>query len=147
MYHFFFLVIVFFCEAKQTICLNMIVRNESPVIQRCLDSVIPLIDYWVIVDTGSTDDTKKIIKRHLKNIPGELHTRKWKNFGENRTETFTLAKGKGDYILLIDADDTLIANKEFSFPKLDQDLYTMWRGSEGFSYLHPQLIREDLPWK
>ena len=42
----------------QTICLNMIVRNEAPVIRRCLDSVMPIIDSWVIVDTGSTDGTQ-----------------------------------------------------------------------------------------
>ena len=41
----------------------MIVKDESKVIKRCLDSVKPLIDYWVIVDTGSKDDTKKVIKR------------------------------------------------------------------------------------
>ena len=143
----FFVVLLLFCEAKETICLNMIVKNESPVIERCLDSVIPFIDYWVIVDTGSKDNTKKIIKKHLKNIPGELHSRKWKNFGENRTEAFNLAKEKGDYILLIDADDTLEPSQGFSFPKLDQDVYTMWRGSNGFTYLHPQLIRGNLPWR
>ena len=64
----------------------MIVKNESEVIKRCLDSVIPVIDYWVIIDTGSNDGTQDIIKNHLKDIPGELHERPWKNFGENRTE-------------------------------------------------------------
>ena len=125
----------------------MIVKNESSVIQRCLDSVIPYIDYWVIVDTGSSDNTKKIIKKHLKNIPGELYSRRWRNFGENRTEAFNLAKGKGDYILLIDADDTLQASDRFVFPTLDRDVYTMRRGNSGFSYMHPQLIRGNMPWK
>jgi len=46
---------------KPTVCLNMIVKNESEVITRCLKSVLPLIDYWVISDTGSTDGTQKII--------------------------------------------------------------------------------------
>lgn len=30
---------------KKTICLNMIVRDESQVIEKCLTSVKPLIDY------------------------------------------------------------------------------------------------------
>ena len=47
---------------KSKICLNMIVKDESRVIRRCLESVKPLIDYWVIVDTGSTDGTQEIIK-------------------------------------------------------------------------------------
>ena len=63
-------------EAK-TICLNMIVKNESKVIQRCLESVKGTIDYWVIVDTGSTDGTQQLIKECLKDIPGELHERPW----------------------------------------------------------------------
>ena len=36
----------------QTLCLSMIVKNEASVIGRCLPSLRPIIDYWVIVDTG-----------------------------------------------------------------------------------------------
>ncbi len=132
---------------KQKVCLNMIVKNESEVIKRCLDSVKPVIDYWVIVDTGSTDGTQKIIKQHLKGIPGELYERPWKNFGENRTEAFELAKEKGDYILFMDADDTLKFEGKPEFPSLKADLYNMWRGVEGFTYIKPQLVRANLPWK
>jgi glycosyltransferase involved in cell wall biosynthesis len=55
---FFFLLPFVHLEAK-SVCLNMIVKNESKVIERCLRSVKGCIDYWVIVDTGSTDDTQK----------------------------------------------------------------------------------------
>ncbi len=70
----------------KTVCLNMIVRDESPVIRRSLASVKNLIDYWVIVDTGSADDTKEIIKEFMKDVPGELHERPWVNFEHNRNE-------------------------------------------------------------
>lgn len=142
-----FMVVSFCAFAKQTICLNMIVKNESRVIQRCLDSVLPIIDYWVIVDTGSRDGTQKIIKKHLKGIPGKLYERPWKNFGENRSEAFELAKGKADYILFMDADDILKFEGKAELPLLTQDLYHMWRGSEGFSYLKPQIVKASLPWK
>ena len=139
------------CEAPspagQRICLNMIVKDESEVIRRCLDSVKAVIDYWVIVDTGSTDATQEIIKAHLKGIPGELYERPWRNFGENRTEAFELAKGKGDYVLFMDADDTLEFEADAKFPPLSQDLCMMWRGVKGFTYLKPQLAKADLPWK
>ena len=44
------------------IALCMIVKNEEKIIERCLSSVLPLIDSWVIVDTGSTDGTLDKIK-------------------------------------------------------------------------------------
>jgi glycosyltransferase involved in cell wall biosynthesis len=134
-------------SVKQKICLNMIVKNESKVIKRCLDSVRSLIDYWVIVDTGSNDRTQKIIKEYLKDIPGELHERPWRNFGDNRNEALQLAKGKGDYILFMDADDILEFEKDFEPMFLTKDLYNMWRGTKGFTYTKPQLVKADLPWK
>ena len=54
--------------------LSMIVKNEAPNIERCLASVAPFINYYVICDTGSTDNTKEIIKKFFdeKGIPGEI---------------------------------------------------------------------------
>lgn len=107
--------------AQKTICLNMIVKNERPVIERCLASVKPWIDSWVIVDTGSTDGTQEAIRTFLKDIPGELYERPWKNFGHNRDEALQLAKGKADYILFIDADEVLIGT--FDKEALSTDIY------------------------
>ena len=49
-------------KTTPTICLTMIVKNESKVIRKCIDSVRDYINYWVIVDTGSTDGTQDLIK-------------------------------------------------------------------------------------
>ena len=43
------------------LCLNMIVKNESKIITRLLDSVIDIIDCYCICDTGSTDNTVQLI--------------------------------------------------------------------------------------
>ena len=43
---------------KFSIC--MIVKNESAILRDCLDSLKDIMDEIIIVDTGSTDDTKKI---------------------------------------------------------------------------------------
>ena len=141
-----FLLFSFSLVGKETICLNMIVKNEKDVIRRCLDSVKSKIDYWVIVDTGSTDGTQEIIKEHLKDIPGELHERPWKNFGHNRSEAVNLAQGKANYILFIDADDTIVFEPGFELEPT-HDMFTMWRGSDSFSYIKPQLARSGLPWR
>ena len=45
------------------ISLCMIVKNEAEVLARCLDSVCDLMDEIIIVDTGSTDDTKAVAAR------------------------------------------------------------------------------------
>jgi glycosyltransferase involved in cell wall biosynthesis len=103
----------------------MIVRDEADVIERCLESVKPLIDYWVIFDTGSKDDTKEKIRACMKGIPGELHERPWVDFAHNRNEALEGARGKGDYLLFIDADEVFEYEKEFSLPELDRQCYTM----------------------
>jgi glycosyltransferase involved in cell wall biosynthesis len=131
----------------QTICLNMIVKNEAPVIRRCLDSVRPLIDYWVIVDTGSTDDTRRIIREHLKDVPGELHERPWQDFAHNRSEALALARGRGDYVLVIDADEILDISRGFELPPLTADSYNIQVLYGGCSYMRRQLVRNSLPWR
>jgi len=91
----------------------MIVRNEAQVIERCLLSVLPVIDYWVICDTGSTDDTPAIVAKALASVPGEIHHHSWVNFGVNRTMAMKIAEKKADYVLLIDADMVLNVHREF----------------------------------
>ena len=66
--------------ATPHIRLNMIVKNEANAILRCLESVKPYIDSWVIVDTGSTDGTQTIIQYYMQAIPGQLFELPWKNF-------------------------------------------------------------------
>lgn len=135
-------------EEKKSICLNMIVKNESGVIEKCLASVKPLIDYWIIVDTGSDDSTKEIIKEVLKDIPGELHECAWINFEHNRNEALALAKEKGDYVLLIDADEVLQFSENFALPPLEKDLYFIRvRQIGGAEAKRNGLIKNSLNWK
>lgn len=54
------------CNNVPTLCLNMIVKNESKIITRLLDSVCKLIDCYCICDTGSTDNTIEVIETYLK---------------------------------------------------------------------------------
>jgi FkbM family methyltransferase len=130
----------------QTVCLSMIVKNEAPVIRRCLDSVRPIIDYWIIVDTGSTDDTQDIIRAHLKDLPGELHERAWRDFAYNRSEALTLARPHGDYTLIIDADDALMLPQGYRLPSLTADSYTFDIHDTNIRYQRSQMVRNTLEW-
>ncbi len=125
----------------------MIVKNETEVLKRCFDSIKPFIDYWVIVDTGSTDGTQELIKELLKEIPGELHECPWVDFGFNRTQAVKLARGKADYILFMDADDYLLYEENYLLPPLTEDSYYLQRGNAHVSYFTPQLVKGHLPWK
>jgi glycosyltransferase involved in cell wall biosynthesis len=127
-----------------TVCLSMIVKNEASVIARCLASVKPFIDSWVIVDTGSTDNTQALIGLCMQAIPGELHERPWKDFASNRNEAIELARGKADYVLVMDADDILSTSEGFTLPPLTADSYKLRIEYAGTTYYRTQLFRPDL---
>ena len=98
------------------ICLNMIVKNEEKIIERMLESVYKIIDYFVICDTGSTDNTIEIIKNFFlkhRNIKGVVMKKTFENFEYNRNHALKFCEGFGDYILLLDADHILNYKESF----------------------------------
>ena len=129
-----------------TICLNMIVKNESKIITRLLTTVLPIIDTYCICDTGSTDMTKEIIKEFfdMRCIDGKIIEEPFKNFGHNRTVALNAAKDMADYLLFLDADMKLIIDPEFDKSKLTADVYTFAQGSNTFNYFNVRLIKTSL---
>jgi len=95
-----------------TLCLNMIVKDESHIIEKTLNNLCDKFkfDYWVISDTGSSDSTVEIIEKFFreKNISGEIHHDEWKNFAYNRNLALEYAFGKTDLLLIFDADDEVV---------------------------------------
>ena len=134
---------------ETTICLNMIVKDESKIILRCLESVKEIIDHWVICDTGSTDGTQKIIIDFFEKqgIPGELIEAPWVNFAHNRNIALNHADGKADYLLIMDADDYIKADATFRFENLTADSYLLKNKRGSIEYFFTKLVRTDLPWK
>ena len=134
------------------ICLVMIVKDEANNIKDCLSKVAPYINYWVIVDTGSKDNTIEVIKNTMEefDIPGELHERPWVNFEVNRTESLELAKGKCDYRWIIDADDTFEVEQfgfnPFAYVDKTMDTYQITYRLNSLQYHRAQIVRSDQPW-
>jgi tetratricopeptide (TPR) repeat protein len=133
-------------SSKVTLCLNMIVRNESKIITRLLTSVLPIIDTYLICDTGSTDNTPTIIKTFFDshNIPGEVITEPFKNFGYNRTFALKAAHRKATYALLLDADMIFKIEPTFNKQSLSKDAYMIIQKGGGLNYHNTRLIRLDI---
>ena len=139
---------------KPTITLCMIVKNETHVILRCLESIYKYIDRYDITDTGSTDGTQDMIRNFFaeKGIPGEIYQSDWKGFGDHggkigsRTEAFQNAKGKADYAWVIDADDTV--EGEFSMPAgTEVDAYTLKFSRGEFTWWRTQIFKNNRDWR
>lgn len=129
------------------IVLCMIVKDESQVIRECLDSVLPYVHTYSIVDTGSSDNTIEVIRLYFasKGIEGEVHERPWRNFGHNRSEAFDLARDKGDYALIMDADDVLHGTPDFSSLVADGYLFPIRSGT--MTYWRHQLLATRKNWR
>lgn len=144
------------------ICLAMIVKNEAKVIEQCIKSVMPIIDSFCILDTGSTDKTIDKIHNILTKteMSGVINTSKWKNFGENRTEVFDIIRKRelGDWALVVDADDIIRITNQLSRPwetirkeikeKINGfDVADVQIQSETIIYDQRRLFNMTLPWK
>lgn len=139
--------------SKPTFCLAMIVKDEEQDIERCLDSVAPYIDYWVISDTGSSDNTIEKIKEVMDGhgIPGELHEHKWKDFSTNRNYVLDLARPHADMVWFMDADDNFRALVDDPFENFVMPEHTKWMRfymeSHDTHFSRPTMINSKSPAK
>ena len=144
-------------NSDQTIALCMIVKNESKVIERALDSVRDFVNLYFICDTGSTDGTVEVLEKYFAKhkLNGEVHQRPWKNFAHNRQESFDLATGKCDYIMTLDADEVFapylnnqvaLTKKVFGLPTLTADRVEVKTVYSGIEYNRSHFFKEGLDW-
>lgn len=140
-------------QGAKTICLTMIVKNESNNMVRLLDSVQNIIDMVSIVDTGSTDDTEAVIinwgKEH--DIPTTVHHEKFQNFSYNRTHSVKAAKEaypNTDYFLLSDADFVwkLDVGDKFDKVLLVDHKYLIEQYNTSMSYWNIRLLSSKIDW-
>lgn len=127
------------------ICLNMIVKNETSNLERLFASLYKYIDYFIIADTGSDDDTIDMIRQlgKMYKIPGKVIEHEWVDFSHNRQlalDEAVMAKIRGEHnckwLMIIDADEELIT--------LDKT----WRNilEDGYSYTTYKKLK-DLTYK
>jgi beta-1,4-mannosyl-glycoprotein beta-1,4-N-acetylglucosaminyltransferase len=132
-------------EKPATLCLNMIVKNESHIIENTLEKLCNKIkfDYWVICDTGSTDNTPQIITDFFKNkgISGELFYDEWVNFAHNRTLAIQRAYKKTQLVLIFDADDEIVGNITIPTDVLYDEYQFKFGSPSGTSYTRVLMVK------
>lgn len=147
-------------------CFVAIVKNESHVIKRCIDSISNVANSYLICDTGSTDDTPKIIEEYMKEkqIPGKVIYLEWKNYAHNKSYLMEQAyyNNNAKYFIWHDADEVFIKNKNDPtsyLTKDDANILFNWLESknepiiqiktiyETLHYLRPNIVRNNQLYK
>lgn len=141
------------------IVLILMIKNESKIVRRCIESIIDFIDAFCITDTGSSDNTTDIITDIIKesNKPGKLCKTFFQDFGTTRSESFEFTKTfinelgwntENSFGLLLDADMVLKFRDDFNKSIIgDYDEYKIIQTQAEFDYNNTRLIRMSLDWK
>lgn len=133
------------------ISLCMIVKDEQDVLARCLDHIKDIVDEIVIVDTGSTDNTKQIAMRYTDQVYDYI----WQDdFAAARN--FAFSKGTKDYLFWLDADDVVLEQdaekllqlKQTLSPEVDMVMMQYHvafdkEGNPSFSYERERLVKRE----
>ncbi len=139
-------------EQIPKICLNMIIKNESKIITRLLDTVLSFIDHYVICDTGSTDNTIQVLEEYFKDksIKGKVVQKPFEDFGKTRTYALKQCENEpdSDYVLLLDADMKLEFSPNFDKDefkkKLTKELYFILQGTDSFQWNNARIVKNNV---
>ena len=82
----------------------IIARDEADRIEECLNSVVPVADEIVVLDSGSTDGTPEICRRYTDRV----YLTDWPGYGPQKQRA--LEKAQGEWICYLDVDDYLQAD-------------------------------------
>lgn len=137
---------------QNRICLNMIVKNESRIIRRLLESVVDLLDFYCICDTGSTDNTIEIIDSFFreKGIPGKIIQEPFRDFGYNRSFALKACESvPAEFVLLLDADmifwrNPTISPEEFKLSLHSGEAFYIFQGSDTYYYKNTRIVKNNL---
>ncbi|MBL0712169.1 MAG: glycosyltransferase, partial [Desulfosarcina sp.] len=96
-----------------SLSLCMIVKNEEKYIARCLESLKPIVDEMIVVDTGSSDVTRDIVEV----FGAKVFDFEW-NDDFSAARNFSLKQASGDWILVMDADEVIASSDHKTFRSL-----------------------------
>lgn len=137
--------------------LTQIMKNESHVAKRMLDSIKGFADAICIVDTGSTDDSIEVVKKWGEDNGVETHVferefddfEKSRNFSFDKAREIFLSKNDGNtyYNFWLDFDEQLIIDDSFKKSSLNKDLYMFNTYINQMKYTRNEMCRLDKPFR
>lgn len=136
----------------------LMIKNESRIITRSINSTLSFADAICIEDTGSTDNTIEVIENHFKTItiPCKLSQHPWKNFGYSRSHSRETAKEfckelgwnlQRTYVFVMDADMNLVFPKPFDKNILKDSGYQVLQKNTSVEYVNIRFMRLSDDWK
>jgi len=145
-------------KSYNKIILNLMIKNESSIIERCIGNSIHMVDAISILDTGSTDNTIEVCKAYLTAAgkPFRISVHPFKTFGHNRTVSFVEAQelckslewdSTTTYVLALDADMILTSTPAFIDFNMTQNGYRMIQKNGNLKYYNTRFMKCSYPWK
>jgi glycosyltransferase involved in cell wall biosynthesis len=145
-------------HSHNKIILLLMIKNESKIIERCIDRALEHVDAICILDTGSTDNTVEVCEKYLSSCgkPYKISVEPFKNFGYNRTVSFQKAQelckelewdADLTYAMAVDADMIIKPSAEFKSFKLTVPGYTVIQQNSSLKYYNNRFMRCSFNWK
>lgn len=116
------------------------VYNTEDYLEECLNSVLAqTYQNWecIIVDDGSTDNTKSIAERYAK-MDARFIVFSQKNGGASKARNFGIDRAKGDYVAFLDSDDVWFSHH------LSHLMDKIYRCGVDFAYGRSYLIENNI---
>jgi tetratricopeptide (TPR) repeat protein len=145
-------------HSHNKIILHLMIRNESKIIERCLQHAIEYVDAVCILDTGSTDNTIDVCRKFLSRTtkPFKISEEPFKNFGHNRTVSFRKCQQlckklkwnpEITYTMTIDADMIIKPQSSFKDFKLTHNGYNAIQDNGNIKYYNIRFMKCSYDWK
>ena len=132
-----------------TLCVNMIVRQEEAIIERCLTALVGLVTEYAILDTGSTDATLERI-RSFQHFKGATASTVFHNFEQARNEAlcFAHATTTSTHVLLVDADMVVVVHNHDELLRLlnthTSSIFHMTQSHGALEYINTRIVPSSL---
>jgi glycosyltransferase involved in cell wall biosynthesis len=125
----------------------MIVKNEAGQLPRLAESLKGQIDHATIVDTGSTDDTETVAQDVFSYVPKTMLRSEWLGYGPCRNVALEAAEPYTDWLLHMDADETLEGEIGELPHSVETDAFDAQTHYGPLRYWTPRLIASGRGWR